>query len=229
MYGQLADIYATDPYVPISAEQIERVPNSLLVARDGCAPHPLIAVIWATANSGHRWCKRPPTVEEERMMAFYALGSGINGLAYFADIAIEGEGGKFLALSDNKELFEEVGRINRDVAALVPYLATACPLPGPQKHEQVWIRSLVCGPEAMAVFVVNKDHTIRFNTVSHADVNLPAEGVEFSVPVASHLQKGKVLEVKDGKLVPIAAEMRDGEAFLKLDVVDTARAFVITP
>lgn len=229
VYGQLADIYATDPYVPISAEQIDRVPNSLLVARDACAPHPLIAVIWATANSGHRWCKRPPTAQEERMMVFYALGSGINGLSYFADYDIEGEGGKFLALSNNKELFEEVGRVNRDVAALVPYLATACPLPGPQKHEQVWIRSLMCGPEAMAVVVVNKDHTIRFNTVSHAAYHAPAGDVSFSVPVAAHLQKGKVLEVKDGKLIPFAAEMRDGQAVFKLDVVDTARAFVITP
>ena len=229
VYGQLADIYATDPYVPISAEQIDRVPNSLLVARDACCPHPLISVIWATANSGHRWCKRPPTVQEERMMAFYSLGSGISGLAYFADIGVEGEGGKFLALSDNKALWEEVGRINRDVAAMVPYLATACPLPGPQKHEQVWIRSLMCGPEAMAVFVVNKNHTIRFNTVSHADAHFPAEAVEMSVPVAAHLQKGKVLEVKDGKLVPFAAELREGQVFFKLDVVDTARAFVITP
>jgi hypothetical protein len=139
------------------------------------------------------------------------------------------EGGKFFALSDNKELWEEVGRINRDVAAMAPYLATACPLPGPQKHEQVWIRSLMCGPEAMAVFVVNKGHTIGFNTVSHADFHFPTEDVAFSVPVPGHLQKGKVLEVKDGKLVPIASEMRDGQAFLKLDVVDTARAFVITP
>ncbi len=228
-YGQLGDITATDPYVPISAEQLDRVPNSLIVARDACAPHPLVAVIWATANSGHRWCRRPPTVQEERMMVFYALGSGISGLAYFADLAVEGEGGKFLALSDNKELWEEVGRINRDVAALSPLLAIGCPLPGVQSHEQVWIRSVMCGPDAMVVVVVNKGHQVAFNTVSHFAFHFPAQAVELSVPLPTHLRQVRVREVKNGELAPIAADLGNGQARLRLDVVDTARAFVITP
>jgi len=229
IYGQLGDFYFTDPYVPISAEQLERVPCSLAVARDACCPHPLVAVLWATANSGHRWCKRPPTPQEERMMVFYALGSGISGLAYFADINVEGEGGKFLPLSENKELWEQVGRINKDVAALAPYLAIGCPLPNPPKHEDVWIRSLLCGPEAMVTVVVNKGHEIGFNTVSHFAWHFPARDVEVTIPLPAQLQKCQVREVKDGQLVPVAAEIRDGQASLKLDAVDTARAFVFTP
>ncbi|HSW46862.1 MAG TPA: hypothetical protein VLM89_14975 [Phycisphaerae bacterium] len=229
VYGQLGDITATDPYVPISAEQLERVPCSLAVARDACSPHPLVAVIWATGNTGHRWSQRPPTPQEERMMVFYALGSGINGLAYFADIGIVAEGGKFLALSENKELWEEVGRINKDVAALAPYLSIGCPLPNPPRHEDVWIRSLLCGPEAMATVVVNRGHEIGFNTVNHHAFHFPARDVEIAIPLPAHLRQCRVLEVKDGRLVPIAAEIRDGQAHLKLDVVDTARAFVFTP
>ncbi|HQE28103.1 MAG TPA: hypothetical protein PL151_10110 [Phycisphaerae bacterium] len=229
VYGQLGDLTATDPYVPISAEQLERVPCSLAVARDACAPHPLIAVIWATANSGHRWSTRPPTPQEERMMAYYAMGSGIAGLAYFADIGIEAEGGKFLALSDNAELWEEVGRINRDVSVLAPYLAIGCPLPNPLKHEQVWIRMLLCGPQAMVLVVVNKGHEIGFNTVTHHPFHFPAEDVEVSIDLPGHLQPCRIREVKDGELVEFSADFADGRASLKLGTVDTARAFVLTP
>jgi hypothetical protein len=229
VYGQLGDICATDPYVPISAEQLERVPSSLATARDACCPHPLVAVLWATGNSGHRWCQRPPTVQEERMMVFYALGSGICGLAYFADIGIEGEGGKFFALSDNQELWAEVGRINRDVAALAPYLSIGCPVPGVQKHEEVWIRSLLCGPEAMVAVVVNKRHEIGFNTVGDQAFHFPVRDVEIEVPLPGHLNPGcQIREVRDGELVPVAAEVKDGRARLKLGEVDTARAFVLT-
>ncbi len=228
VYGQLGDITATDPYVPISAEQLERVPCSLAVTRDGCSPHPMLAVIWATANSGHRWSQRPPTPQEERMMAFYAMGSGICGLAYFADIGIEAEGGKFLALSDNRELWEEVGRINQDVAVLAPYLAVGCPIPHPPQHEQVWVRTLLCGPEAMVVVVVNRGHEIGFNTVNHFPFHFPAKDVQVSFSLPKAMQRCRVSEVRNGALVPIAAEARDGQARLVLDVVDTARAFVLT-
>lgn len=228
VYGQLGDLTATDPYVPLSAEQLERVPCSLAVARDGCAPHPLVAVIWATANDGHRWSKRPPTPQEERMMAFYAMGSGIAGLAYFADIGIKAEGGTFLALSDNKPLWEEVGRINKDIAALAPYLAIGCPVPNPPKHEQVWMRSLLCGPDAMVVVVVNKGHEIGFNTVSHFPFHFPAEDVVVTIDLPDHLQNCRVREVKDGQLVPVQARPKDGKLELKLGEVDTARALVVS-
>ena len=163
------------------------------------------------------------------MMVFYALGSGISGLAYFADINIEAEGGKFLALSENKELWAEVGRINRDVAALAPYLSVGCPLPNPPKHDEVWVRSLLCGPQAMVAVAVNKGHEIGFNTVNHFAWHFPARDVQIALPLPAHLQKCQVKEVKDGQLVPVASEIRDGQVHLKLDVVDTARAFVFTP
>jgi hypothetical protein len=227
VYGQLGDICATDPYVPISAEQLERVPCSLAVSRDACSPHPLIATIWATANSGHRWCKRPPTPQEERMMAYYAMGSGISGLWYFADIGIEAEGGKFIALSENPELWKEVGGINRDAALLAPYLSIACPVPGVSRHEDVWIRSLLSGPARLVTVVVNKGHEIGFNTVNHAAFHIPARDVEIAFAVPKHLEGAPVREVVDGRLVPLEAGYHDGQAHLKLGTVDTARAFVL--
>jgi hypothetical protein len=132
-------------------------------------------------------------------------------------------------LSENKELWEEVGRINRDVSVLAPYLAIGCPLPNPPRHEEVWIRSLLCGREAMAAVVVNKGHVIGFNTVNHFAWHFPARDVEIAVPLPARLQKCQVREVKDGQLAPVASEIRDGQVRLKLDVVDTARAFVFTP
>jgi len=65
VYGQIADVYSTDPYVPLGGTQLDRVSGSLKVARDACTPKPLIATLWATSIDKHPYGKRPnmPLVE----------------------------------------------------------------------------------------------------------------------------------------------------------------------
>lgn len=130
--GKSIDVVAPAkaPNVPI-----ERVSFSLAAAADACAPHPLIAVIWCTAGTNHRWGRRFPTAEEERLMAFYALGCGVKRIGYSADVE-QGEDGEGLrAVSDNKPLWDEIGRINELSRKSGPsYLSAGCsPLPKPKK------------------------------------------------------------------------------------------------
>jgi len=228
VYGQIADIYCTDPYVPISAEQLERVPTSLRVAHDACSPHPLTAIIWATGNTGHPWAQRPPTPDEERMMVFYALGCGIKGLGYFADYDLEAEGGRFFALRHNAPLLAEVKNINADVRALADHLAVACPVPGDYGHRHVWVSSLMAGPDRIIVVVVNKRHEIAYNTVGHHPVHLVAHDVDLSVPVPPHFADCTVQEVRQGQFVEAAAYVENARLRLSLDTIDTARVFIVT-
>jgi hypothetical protein len=228
VYGQIPDVYCTDPYVPLNGRQLDYVPHALEVARDACTPRPLVSVLWACGlKSPKKMGDRPPTAEEERIMAFYALGCGVKGLAYFIDLTTSTGEGEFLGLSDIQPLWAEVGRINRDAQALAPYLSIACPLGAPNETEDVWSRTLVCGPDALALIVVNRKHYIGFETKSTYAWHEPARNVDISVPLPKHLRSCLVREVKDGKLVPFAAEVGKDAVRLRLDSVDTARAFVI--
>ncbi len=228
VYGQIADIYSNDPYVPLAGEQIERVPFSLSASRDACAPHPLVGVIWATAGTNHKWGRRFPTLEEERMMAFYALGCGVKGIGYFADYEQNGDQEGLKAVSDNKPLWEEIKRINADIQVLSPYLSIGCPIPWSGDTEKAWVRALMCGRDAMVVVAVNKGHHIGFNTAEEFAWHFPAENVALDVPLPKHFGRCHIQEVKAGALAPASGDVRKGRLHLTLDTLDTARAFVIT-
>jgi hypothetical protein len=230
IYGQIADVLCTDPYVPLSGEQLGRVPHSLAVARDAAAPHPVTAVLWAARLEGsrHHYAERAPTPKEERMMVFYAVGSGVKGLAYFMDHThVTGEG-QFTGVSDIPDLWEEVERMNRDIGLLAPRLSVGCPLPGGYEDERVWSRVLWCGRECLVVIVVNKDHYIAYNTRSAHPWHAPATNVEIQILLPRYFSRCQVREVRDSVLAPVKVRTARHKIHLLLENVDTARAFIIT-
>lgn len=229
VYGQIPDVLVTDPYVPLNGRQLDYVYHALDCARDASTPRPMIPILWACSLDGARKLgNRAPTPEEERIMAAYALGCGAKGLVYFIDMSATTGEGTFTGLSDIKPLFEEVGRINKDAAALAPYLSKGCPIAGDQSDDKVWVRSLMCGPNDMVVVVVNKGHHIGFETKYEHAWHFPAKGVEVSVPLPPSFEACEFREVKDGVLKPVLGSIKSGKAHLRLGTVDTARIFVIS-
>lgn len=228
VYGQIADVYATDPYVPLGGTQLDRVPGSLRVAHDACAPYPLIAALWATSIDKHRFGKRPPTPQEERMMVFYALGCGVKGISYFADISAQTGEGLFWGVSDNEPLWKEVGAINRDIAALAPFLSISCPISDPIENEQVWIQTLQCGADDLVVIVVNKQHYIGYETQSFYAWNDPLPTTQASIGLPSHFEQCHLYELLNGEFVSMKSDKIEDMASFVVHQTDTARAFLIS-
>ncbi|MDH7480958.1 MAG: hypothetical protein QHH26_03145 [Armatimonadota bacterium] len=229
VYGQIADIYCTDPYVPLNGRQLDYVWRALDCARDACTPRPLVSVLWACGLAGARkFGHRPPTPQEERMMVFYALGCGVKGIAYFIDLTSETGEGKFTGLSDIKPLWEEVGRTNKDVQALAKFLSIGCPIPISISGKDVWARALQCGRDNLVVIVVNTNHYIGFETRNEYAWHTPAKNVELTISLPPHFRNCHLEEVKGGKFVPLSFEKLRGAIKFRLDILDDARAFVIT-
>jgi len=229
VYGQTSDVLCTDPYVPLGGEQVDLPAHALECARDACAPCPLVCTIWAAGVSGIGPRGRMPLPDEERMMVFYALGAGVKGLTYFADrIPRNTTGEQLVASSQNKPLWDEMGRINADVAALSPYLAIGCPSGPPMENEEIWYRSIMCGRDAMALIVVNTGHLIDYDTPNAEASHEVAPNVSVNLKLPRHFRRYNVLEIEDGslKLFENYSTQR-GTLNLTLDEVDTARAFVI--
>jgi len=229
VYGQIPDVFVTDPYVPLNGRQVDYVHHALDCARDACTPRPMIPILWACGlQGGRKLGSRPPTPEEERIMAGYAIGCGAKGLVYFVDMSGETGEGKFVGLSDNKPLWEEVGRINKDVLAVADLLSIGCPIPGGRSDAGVWVRSLMCGPKSMVVVVVNNGHYIGFDTHNEFAWNNPARDVKLRVAVPDRWRRCTIREVVDGAFVPVRGEVKGGQLSMTLDVVETARLFVIS-
>jgi len=229
VYGQIADIYCTDPYVPLNGRQLDYVWRALDVARDACTPSPLVSVLWACALDGKRkFGNNAPTPEEIRMAVFYALGCGVKGIAYFIDMSQKTGEGQFTGLSDIKPLWQEVGRTNRDVAILAPYLSIGCPVPGGVKVEGAWARAVMCGSDKLVVIVVNTKHYIAFETRNECSLHEVTRDVDVSIQLPPEFQCCKVEEINNGRLISMPGKVEKGALRLKLDVLDTARAVLIS-
>lgn len=229
VYGQTADVIATDPYVPFRARQLNYVWQALEPARDACAPRPVVSVLWACSIGKNKGTpgSNPPTPQEERMMAFYALACGVKGIGYFADVKPDPLKTSYIRLSEIKPLYDEIGRINKDVAVLAPYIARGCAAGEPERQGELWTRSLMCGANAVVAIAVNKNHIIDFETKEQAARHVPAESETLKINLPQHFRNPRVREVQGGKLVPVKGEVRKSALYIKLDKVDTARAFLI--
>jgi hypothetical protein len=172
---------------------------------------------------GSNW----PTPQEERMAVFYALGCGVKGIGYFIDIKPDPLKNNFIGLSDIAPLYDEVGRINKDIAVLSPYLARGCVAGEPERQGELWTRSLMCGSGAVVAIAVNKNHIIDFNTKEQAARHVPAEDETIKINVPRHFTSPRVRELRDGELVPVDAQLRKSAVYIKIDELDTARAFLI--
>jgi len=230
VYGQIPDIMSTDPYAPGNGRQLDTVRYHLSTAREASTPRPLIAVLWATSIEGNNNTGRPPSPEEERMMVYYALGAGAKGVGYFADFDIETGEGKFYAASNNPPLWHEMGRLNRDMRCLAPYLSIGCPIPdfSVSDNKYVWTSTILCGPEEMVVIVVNEQHHIAYNTRDSVALHEIPLNVELKIPLPKGFGRCRVREIIDGNRLDTDFKRKRKEIIMNLDEVDTARAFLIS-
>lgn len=229
VYGQIADVISTDPYVPFRGRQLDGVWQALDVARDGSAPRPLVPVLWACSlkTKSQSPGSTPPTPEEERMAVCYALACGAKGIGYFIDIAKDPQKPNFTGLSDIAPLWEEVGRINRDLAAVDQYIARSCPADEAAKQGDAWTRSLMCGANTMVLIAINTKHTIDFSAKDEPRRHEALKEVTLRFALPRHFTKCRITELQDGELAPFRAVFRKSAAYLTLDKLDTARVFVV--
>lgn len=230
VYGQIPDVFCSDPYVPLGGRQMDHIWNVMECVKDASTPRPTVAVLWGCGLSreGKRMGNYPPTPEEARMMVFYSLGCGVSGYCFFIDLTQETGEGLFLGLQDIPGLWAEVGRTNHDAAALAPYLSVGCPIGKPETRGWVWTRSLMCGPDAMVVIAVNTNHHVAYETQKEVSINIPTRNATIEAPLPPTFKDCKIQEVVGGKLVPAAGTLDNGRVKITMDELATARAFIIS-
>jgi hypothetical protein len=229
VYGQIPDVFSTDPYVPLNGRQVDYVYHALECARDASTPRPVVAVLWACALGGKRkFGSNAPTPEEMRMMIYYAIGCGVKGLGYFIDMTKETGEGAFVGLSDIKPLWEAVGHANREVTLLASFLSIGCPAGEYQIRDKAWVRTLMCGSDALVVVVVNTHHYIAFETQKETSLHFPLKNIRAAIDLPPGFIPAKVLEVQSGKLCPVSYSVKDGRLSVELKELDAARVFLVT-
>lgn len=236
VYGQLTDIFATDPYyLPRIFQSFNEHPSktslylkatfllaSATVAESACAPKPLHMILFSTRGGR---VKRFPTAVEKRIEAYYSLGVGAKGLSYWWYTPAQKAQGCGTDDPEAKALWKEIGLIGAEFGTLGSLINLSCPVELPiSASPNLWVRSLVVGQDSLVVLFVNDNYACdRLGTGISAVADARA-----TLTLPKWLTCADAFEVRSTGIGGVKWAVQDGRLDLALGTVDVTRAIVVT-
>ena len=231
IYGPLADVTNPDCYPLLFGAPLTMVREVVETARYGAGPRQLTFTFQGVFHE-HDDKKtlqalkfpRPPLADEERIMMLYAIGAGARGLYNY--IHCTERSGKLMSRGTNEfpDVWHEIGRTYRELGHIAPVLAQAHPTRlAAGDREQVWVRTLLCGPEAVVLVVVNDDYEQQ----REAFVTQPQTDVRLRLPRLPWLAPQHAWLVKETGFEPVRLSAEGGSATVALPELKVAELILL--
>jgi len=225
IYGPLADITNVDCYTHAIGADLKMVREVVETARYGVGPHPLTFTFEGyfpdpdkPEELAKRRFPRPPFAEETRLSIYYALGAGARGLYDYIHCTEKAADHTSRGVNEYPDLWREIGRCYREIDTVAPLLALAHPTKlATCEDEKVWLRTLVCGADAVLVVCGNDDYTEEARSFRYR----PKTDVAVHLRTIPWLKPRQAWRVTEAGLEPLGlkADTRGTEVRLKrLDV-----------
>ncbi len=237
VYGQFADISCFDPY-PVTYYGADHayVRESLEVARLSGLPKRMFACLEAYGwgqGQGVPGDARGPIPAEYRQNVVQAIGTGMKGLTSWTYAG--GAGGWQI----NPACKEEIARLNKMIEQMETELLLATPIDladsdaemvptgtvGNEKwpKPRVWVGSLLSGPDTIILTVVNHIPAGK----PEPPTITPARDVTITVALPDFLRNVTACEVTENGIVPFDCSIREHQAILKMDAIESGRVFIL--
>lgn len=236
IYGPLADMTNADCYPLMWGDgmPMTRIREVAETARCATGPRPLIF----TFESGYpepidpearrkRKLPRPMFPEEVRIEMLYAVGAGARGLSHFIFCTEKSGDSIFHGSNEYPEVWNEIGETYRALEHVAPLLALAHPTRlATSENEKIWVRTLICGPDALLLVVVNDDYSSERLNFRHRSL----ENVRITLPELPWW-RGKtkyMARVTQYGFEPLGKPIVAGKDRFTLDRLDVGEIFVVT-
>jgi len=242
VYGQMSDIFATDPYYqPRLAGAFSRHPERLPlllkptiiyaqsdVSRSACAPRPLHLVLYSVSHhhrqSGEQLF-RFPTPKEKRVEVYYSLAAGAKGFSfwwYSPDPVFDGCGSSKPGAA---ELWREIGLLGAEMRTIGPLVLRSCPALLPiEKPDNLWVKTLLSGQDTLLVVCVNERHANDRLGTSY----VPLKNVEMSIDTPGWITPKDAFEITYNGVKDAEWKTTDEGVEFQLGYVHMTRLLVIT-
>ena len=153
VYGELTDAFLVNPYqVIFHNETPERNRYFASLGKLACQPRPLFSTPAAFCRKSYDGNCRFLTPLELRKTVFYELGEGSKGIIYFNKEFSEGRG-----YSENRDLEDEIGRINWVLQQLKSYLMIGEPMElAHSEDKRLDSYPILAADKAIVLFLINQ-------------------------------------------------------------------------
>lgn len=236
VYGQLTDIFCTDPYyLPRIFQSFTESPSrvslytkatfvlaSAIEAKAACAPKPLHMILFSTRGGR---VKRFSTPEEKRIEFYYSLGAGAKGISYWWYTPGEKAEGCGSDDPEAKALWKEIGLLGAEFGTLSPLIGRSCPVELPVKlSPNLWGRVLLAGKDTLILVLVNDDYACdRLGTSVK-----PVENAFAQISLPGWLKAKDVFEIDASGPRDVSWSTLGSGVRLEIGTLEVARAIVVT-
>jgi hypothetical protein len=246
IYGPLADMANCDCYPLMwgDGRPITETREVVETARRAVGPRPLVF----TFESGYpepadpekreqRRLPRPMFPEEVRLEMLYGIGSGARGLCNYIYCTEHPHGDTWWGTEDLPELWSEIGEVYHSLELVAPLIALAHPARlATSNQEMLWLRTLICGPDALLLVAVNDNYSVERLIFRHK----PLKDVEITLPRLPWWEgkSPRVFLVAPGEFVPAVPKDYPFELFLhpvsldemrfRVEALDVGQVFLVT-
>lgn len=226
-YGPIADVCNTDHYPPPGKER--DVFSTVETCRLACAPQML-------AFTYRAWWPEPLEPKEnesrgrmmfageERLHTAWALAGGAQGLICYIHCTERIGNSVFHGAGEFADVWNEIGRIYREVETVGPVLGASWPVDGVVTAPQgVYARALV-GEKGLVVVAINE---AGCESTEDDFICRPASKVRLEVSVPPWLRDAKAWIVGEGALESADSTARDNKLSVELPSLETSKLILI--
>ena len=242
-YGQVADIFAADPYyqvrladsywvrpyqVPVYAKATY-IYGVTSVCQAGCEPKPFHCILNSTRKQDGTKIFRFGTPEEKRIEVYYALAGGAKQFSYWwftkAGATLDASNGMGANEPDAAALWREVGLLGAEARTAGPALVKSWPAQvGVTAPGNLWTRTLIGGLDTLVLICVNDDYANdRAGTVVR-----PIDNAEVTVDLPAWLSPTSVFEIDYKGIHDVSYNLNASNLALHLGRVNITRLIIAT-
>lgn len=217
IYGELTDIFSVDPYEIIYYHNPpEKNAYYVKIAKKASQPR----LLWTIPEAFTYRGTRHPTGQEERIIVWSEIGEGSKGIWYYVYE-------QKIGYPANKELEEEIKKINWELQKLKDYIVISEPFVlGKIEIEKVSPYTLVCGDKGIIVILVNNDHESKFNQQPYFTYT-EKENVKIDIKIPNWLKVKSVKEIKYPEERKIDYIKEEDKITIKIEKLEITAQFLI--
>ena len=222
VYAQIPDIVQPDCYPLTIGQHLAWVREVTEVCRQSAGPRRvdiIPQVNWEDRGEKMKY-RRPPFPREIWIEYLYGLGAGARGFSGYEWYTESNHHGA----REYPDVMEAVGQAFRRFQLVAPLILQAHPTNiATCDDEKVWLKTLVCGPNAVLLVAVNDD----YESLPADFAFRPKQQVEMRLPSLPWLKPTHAARVDDGRFTQVALEPADDGHKIVLPELDTGEVILV--
>jgi len=219
LYAETTDVFVIDPYeITYYHNPPEKDAYYTQLAKLACQPRILWTIPEAFTYRGTRY----QTPEEERIIVWSEIGEGSKGIWYFVY-------DQKIGYPANKELEEEIKKINWELQKLKDYLIISEPITRTEK-DKMTTYTLLAGDKGIVLILVNNDHTSNFQEGQKPFEYNPKENVKIEIKIPNWLKVKGIKEItypEEKEINQQQYKIENNTLFLSVDNLEITKQYLI--